>query len=182
MELGGPGLIDFFLFFLFLRILYSAVSRGVACELFKLCGLAAGALLAFHYYPHVTERLLGKTPFLSKKNCDSFVFLSIVVGVTGVVSLVRKIVTLLFPPKELSALEKWVALFLGTARFTFLASVIVYSACTLGAPVTRSYSFRIFKDVAPAFYEAAAGVGVLLNDRFPINKEVRNCYEAKNAV
>ena len=182
---GGVGLIDFFLFFIFLRVLYSAISRGIVCEAFKLLSLVIGSLLAFHYYSYVAVWLAGWAPFVSKKNCNGIAFLSILLSVTSIGALVRKIITLLFPPKELSALEKWIALFLGMVRFVFLASIIIYSACVLtgpGALVSQSVAFRVFRNVAPSTYEFLGSIVVSLSDRFPVNKEVRNCYETKSTV
>jgi hypothetical protein len=183
--LGGVGLIDFFLFFIFLRVLYSAVSRGIFCEIFKLFGLLSAALLAFHFYPHLAERLAGRVAFIGKRYCDGIAFLSILLSVTSIAAIIRKIVTLLFPPKELLALEKWLALFLGMGRYAFLASVIVYGGYVFTGPgtfITENITFRLFRNVAPATYISVARIGVFLNDTFSINKEVDNYYETKDAV
>lgn len=179
------GLIDFFVLILFLRIIYSAISRGFISEGVKTIGLIIGGILAFHVYPKLSIVASEKFLFLAKKQLDTIAFLIILASVTIVFSLVRKILVLLFQAKELSAPEKWISLFVGGFRFSFLASVlffIAYTASITPAYIERSFSYRALRGIAPKAYLISCALAGRVIEAIHANKEVEEYYEAKNIV
>ncbi|MDD5194889.1 MAG: CvpA family protein [Candidatus Omnitrophica bacterium] len=157
---GTFGLIDFCLLILFLRIIYSAVSRGIISEGFKAIGLFAGTTIAFHFYPVFSATPSGKFLFLDKRQLDCIVFLSILLSVTLVFSLLRKIIMLLFQAKEFSSSQRWLSLIIGGLRFSLLASVIIFilhTASSQPESLERSLSYRLFKDIAPRAHATSLG-------------------------
>jgi hypothetical protein len=186
MQVSGRfGLIDFFLLLLFLRIIYSAISRGIISEGVKTIGLIIGVILAFHVYPVLSIATGEKYLFLGKQQLNTLAFLAILISVGIVFSLLRKIFVLLFQAKELSALEKWISLFVGVFRFSLSASVlffIIYIASATPNYIERSFSYQKLRGIAPRMYLVSCALARRVIGTIGVNKEVQRYYEAKNTL
>jgi len=175
-----PDAIDVFFLILCLRVIYSAIARGIVCEGFKIASLVASSLCALHWYGFL-DAYAERTAFLNKQYLDFISFLVIFFSIHAIFSLARLIATSLFKRKEIPIKERWVLLFVGSSRAVLLSSVILFMLHL--SPLDPQYfaqgiSSRIFKNIAPKFYLVALQVVIGAGDgQSLINKEVQEYYE-----
>lgn len=180
-------LIDFIFIALGLKILYTAVSRGVINEIFKTAGLLCGSFLAFHYYSYFTARAGTQFPFLNKKYLAFICFLIIFLSISTGFFLARRIAAVLFKREEIYGKERWFSFFVGWFRFVYLASVILFSLNLYSFEqeyFCKSFSYRLFKNVAPKIYLMSFEVidFCKLSSCGQGNKEVKDYYEIRKCV
>ena len=181
----GVNLIDFFFLLLCLRVVYSAIARGIVSEAFKMAGLLTGAFFAFHYHSFVRDTFTNIS-FLNQQYVDFLSFIAIFVSVTTLFGIARLIVTLLFKRKDISSRERWAMLFVGTARAIFLTSIMLfalYLSPLNNENIVNCLSFRLFKNVAPRTYLMMSHLyrhpGV---SEITTNKEVEEYHETATTL
>jgi uncharacterized membrane protein required for colicin V production len=174
--------IDFLFLFLALRIIYIAVLRGLFEEVFKTLGVFVSSLAAFHYYPLISKNIEGKYTFLNQKFFYFLPFLLIFVGGLLIFYLLRKIITIFLPKREISLKEKGVSLFVGCLRIVLLVSVIIFLLYL--SPLKRKYlerslSYPLFKNVAPKSYLISFKFYKKFNPKSKLNEEVERYYDTE---
>ncbi|UCD15318.1 MAG: CvpA family protein [Candidatus Omnitrophota bacterium] len=179
--------IDFIVAALCLKVVYTAVSRGLVNEIFKSTGLLIGSLFAFHYYPHLAAKVEANFPFLNKKYLSFVLFLLIFLGVMTVFSIVRKIVAFLYKKEEISVKERWVSFIIGGLRFVFLSSIIFFLMHLYSfnqRHYSKSISYSVFKNVAPKVYLVSLDFLNFYKIGSPkgSNKEVKKYYEIRTPL
>lgn len=156
MEISGEEVfIDLFFLILCLRVIYSAVTRGIIQESFKIVGLLAGAFLAFQYYTFLGDKIEGKLAFLNEEYLGFFSFLLIFLGTVMIFSLIRLIVSFLAVKGEVPFTERWLLLVLGVFRAAFLSSVIVFLIYLFpfgSKHFSHPVPSVIFRKIAPQVY------------------------------
>ncbi|KPK98951.1 MAG: hypothetical protein AMJ95_01440 [Omnitrophica WOR_2 bacterium SM23_72] len=122
--------IDFLMVVLFLRIIFMALSTGLALELFKLLGTLTSLYISLHYFTIFTDWVAGSRPTARGKLPLQFVdFISLLaIAVIGYLMFVAlRMVFDRFIKMQINPLvNKTVALFLGFFRGIFLTSLIVF--------------------------------------------------------
>jgi uncharacterized membrane protein required for colicin V production len=186
MEITAPAaLIDLFFLILCLKIIHTAVSKGILQESFRLVGVFVGALFAFHFYSLLGNGIVSKVSFLNKQFVYLISFLVIFITIRVIFRLLRLIITLLFKLGELSIGERWMAFLLGAIRAAFLSSVIIflfYLSPLNSKYYTKNISYKVFKNIAPKTYLISFDVYKKFNPKSECNKEVEEYYEVKKSL
>ncbi|MBU1121097.1 MAG: CvpA family protein [Candidatus Omnitrophica bacterium] len=168
-----------------MKVIYTAVSKGVVNEAFKASGIFIGSLFSFHYYLQVAAKLEANLPFLNKKYLFFTVFLLIFLGILAVFSVLRKIVAFLYKKEEFSVKERWISFFIGGLRFVLLASVILFFLHLYSLNEKyygKSVSYRLLKKVAPKVYLVSLDFlnFYKIDTQKELNKEVKKYYESED--
>lgn len=179
------NLIDIFFLIVGLRIIYIAASGGIIKEIFKITGSLGGAFLAFHYYSPFASMIGEKIPFLNEQYIGFLPFFFIFSVLVIFFSFLGKLINLFLKREELSLEEKSVALFAGIFRFIFFTSVVIFGLSLL--PVDKKYyqgsfSYRMFKNVAPGIYLGTVEFYSKFNQKAVVNEEVKKYYEVKESL
>ena len=177
--------IDLFFLILCLRIIYIAVSRGALREGFKLMGLLAGSLCAFHFYVLIAQRLSSKLTFLKEESLFFVSFFGILSSVVLIFVLLRLIATSLFKLNTISSGERWLLLLAGFFRAAFLISIILflyYLSPAYSRQNQLGISYKAFKNFAPKVYSATFSVFKKINGNIKLNKEVGLYHETKRSL
>lgn len=176
------SVIDFLMGVLFLRVVYTAVSRGVVNEIFKTTGLLIGFLLAFHYYPLLSAKAGVNLSFWDGKYLPFISFLLLLLGVLTVFSLLRKIISFLWKREDIPVKERWLSFVIAAVRFAVLSSVLLFGLYLYSLDekyYSRSAAYLAFKNVAPkAYLISVDAINFYKGDSFCIvNKEVKEYYQ-----
>ncbi|MCK4809354.1 MAG: CvpA family protein [Candidatus Omnitrophica bacterium] len=172
--------IDLLSLFVILRILYIAVKKGLICEFTKLFGVLFACFFSLQYYSQFLRKFSSES--LKQSYLDFFSFFTIFVFVSFCFFFIRKLVTALSKDREQIYLEKWVSLFLGAVRASFLISAVIFASYLLSSKnslFAESVSFRIFKNVAAKSYLLSFNLYAKLNPGAQSNKEVVEYHEVE---
>jgi len=172
----GTTAIDIFFLLLCLGIVYSAVSRGIVHEFFKLTGLLFAIFFAFHYYPLLGKSLENRVSVVNANYAQAVSFLVIFAGITIVFNLARLIVTFLFRREHIALAERWLSLCTGLIRAALTISVLFFLAHLAGHGsdrLPRTISYKVFKTVAPHAYLALYTVYSKFGPQATVNDAVQ---------
>lgn len=178
-------LIDIIFLVLCLKILYTAVSRGLVNELIKVIGIIFALWFSFHYYTYLAERAVDFLSFLNTKYLEFFIFSVIFLVILLFFSILRRIAALLFKREEFSPRERWLCFFAGAFRYVVLSSVIIFCLHLYSFSSEyfyRTFYYRLFKPVAPSLYLFSFGALKKFNKfdhNFKINEAVLSYIEKK---
>ena len=183
--LKSVTVIDFIFIILCLRILYTAVTRGLVSESLRFLGSLLAAIFAFQFYSLGAEWVAVILPFVKGKALSVVSFLIIFVSVKVVFSLLAGIIGAFFGREYTSVVERWFSLLIGGVRFAVIGSVCVYvlflssldPSLYAGSPTAR-----ICKKVAPAFYLGFMDLYRKVHPTAVINEEVQTYYETQSLV
>ena len=176
------GPIDLVFIIIFLRITYTALSKGFVSELIKTMGLLIGALIALQFYPALANYIADKVTFLSQEYFNCIAFLAIYMVSSIIFSLISKIVRAFYKRQEIPLAEKIISMLVGWIRCAFLFSIIMfflYLAPLSSMFYANSFSYDWFKNFAPKTYLATVNVIREFNDNVSLNEEVKNYHETR---
>lgn len=148
---------------LLLRIYYTALSSGIAAELFKLLGTVGAVYISFHYYTSVSDKLSGLMPVLEQKMplefLDLLCFIFLIAGGYVLFILLRLAFQRFIKMEAAPRLNKWGGFILGLARGLLAASILLFmltisSVSYLKQSVARSTCAEYLFGVAPSAYRA----------------------------
>ena len=176
------GPIDLVFIIIFLRITYTALSKGFVSGLIKTIGLVVGAIVSFQFYPALAKYIASKTSFLSQDYFNCIAFLAIYLVSSIIFSLIGKIIKSFYKRQEVPLAEKIVSMFVGWFRCAFLFSLIIfflYLAPLSSMFYTNSFSYGWFKNFAPKTYLGTINVIRQFNDNISLNEEVKDYHETR---
>ena len=177
--------IDFIFLILCLRILYTAVTRGLVSESLRLLGSVLAAIFAFQFYSLGAQWVAVILPFVKDKVPLVISFIIIFVSIKVIFSLLAGVVGAFVGREYTSIVERWFSLLIGGVRFAVLGSVCVYVLflSSLNPDIyAGSPAARICKKVAPAFYLGFMDLYQKANPTAAINEEVKTYYETQGFV
>lgn len=177
------GPIDLVFIIIFLRITYTALSKGFVSELIRTLGLLVGAIIGFQFYPALADALAPKASFLNQEYLNSISFLAIYLVSSIIFSLLSKIVRSFYKRQEVPLAEKIVSMLVGWFRCAFLFSVILfflYLTPLSSMFYANSFSYEWFKNLAPKAYLATINVTRQFNDNVSLNEEVKRYHETRD--
>ena len=183
--LKSVTVIDFIFIILCLRILYTAVTRGLVSESLRLLGSVLAAIFAFQFYSLGAEWVVVILPFVKGKVPSVISFLIIFVSIKVAFSLLAGIIGAFFGREYTSVAERWFSLLIGGVRFAVLGSICVYVLflSSLNPDVyAGSPMVRVCKKVAPAFYLGFMDLYQKVHPTAAINEEVQTYYETQSLV
>ncbi|MCM8786824.1 MAG: CvpA family protein [Candidatus Omnitrophica bacterium] len=180
------GIIDIIFLIIFFRIVYISILKGIAVEILKFIALIVALFFSFHYYSYLPKLPQKFISFVPKERCAFLIFIIIFLGILVIFSFLIKILSLLFDKKkELSNLEKWIALFVGIIRFSFLVSILIFVASIFPISMVKekilanSISVGLFSKIAPFGYFSIVKLSKMINPNIEINMNIQKYYEVK---
>ncbi|MEM7816568.1 MAG: CvpA family protein [Candidatus Aenigmatarchaeota archaeon] len=173
--------IDLLLIFLFFRIIYIALLKGVIKELVKLISVLISSLIAFHYYSFFSKKFENIFSFLNLKYFNFISFILLFLGINLTISLISKILFVFLKQHTPSPEEKFFSFCIGCVRFAMLSSIFIFCFSLANNYVLKSFSSRLFKNLASGFYIVSLNTyNKISGKQLELNLEVKKYYETKN--
>jgi uncharacterized membrane protein required for colicin V production len=122
--------VDLLIIIVFVRILCMAVASGFPLEIFKLLGTFSGLYLSLHYFTFFTDWMSRGSPSARKAPLQFLDFFSLILlaAIGYLIFVALRLVFDKFVKMEVtSALNRGVALVLGSLRAVLLASLITFA-------------------------------------------------------
>jgi uncharacterized membrane protein required for colicin V production len=148
--------VDILFLIIIIRIAYVGSRQGITVEIAKLVGLILSLVVAYHYYPALSNIVVSHSPFPAGfANLICFVF--VLVFVNLLFALFRQAVALIIKVESTHFLNTWGGLLLGALRAWIFCSVFIYILFISGfgyieKSARQSYSASYFAKTAPAIY------------------------------
>ncbi|MCM8800345.1 MAG: CvpA family protein [Candidatus Omnitrophica bacterium] len=152
--------IDLFVIILLIRITYIATKTGSFLELFKLLGIVLANYLSLHYYTILADKLklFLKTKIIPVEILDFLSFFLLLIFGYFIFYILREIFLRLIKIEVVSALNRWIALFMGVVRGLIFISLIMY---LFSIPVVNYFKVSIedsywgsrIRKFSPSLYE-----------------------------
>lgn len=152
--------VDILILVLALRVCYTAVTRGLRIEVFKVLGAICAAYFSLHYYLALSAFIQGSAALQNiERDFLEFVCFIFLAG-AGYAALVIPRKVFVRAPKEVEAsgIDMLGGIILGSVRAILLASIILYALAISGVDyfkksVVESYSGTHIIKAAPAAYD-----------------------------
>ncbi len=168
--------IDIVVFIAFLRIIHISNRCGFLNEIIKLFGAFSASFFSLQYYLFLGGIFEKMSFFLYQEYFGTVSFIAIFYTIILLFLILRRALSL-FLKKDKNCLlwERITSLLLGGARFSLLVSVFIFVA-HLFPPTTeaagRSFSYKIFKKIAPQTYISGFQLYSKINPWAVLNEKV----------
>ena len=172
--------VDFLSLALFMRIFYIAFWRGILYESVKLIGTFLASFLSLQYYSSFLAKLFGKEPFsFNIHTLNTISFFIIFFFTLFIFFFIVRGITLIVKSDRHPLWERIVAVVLGALRGSIVISTLLFCLLVFFSQkgVERSFSFRVFKKIAPVAYIKTYPIYKGINSSIKANKEVFDYYE-----